>query len=94
MGTKTKKPTATTAAPEGGEEKEKREVERIDLTEFIDAATATLPEGCELEVSGVSKGGKRLDLIRGDAIVRLISGIRTVDVKHLLIGIAKGRAIE
>lgn len=72
----------------------KKEVNTIDLNGYLDAANAALPDGVELEIVSIAKGGKRIDLVRGDTVTRMVRNLRTVDVKHVLIGIAQGRAIE
>lgn len=75
--------------------KDRKPTERIDLQPTIAEVLATFPEGFDIEVSGVSKKGKRVDLIRKDGvIVRLETGLRTIDAQWYLKGIAKGRTIE
>lgn len=68
----------------------KKDPERIDLDPSIAKVLGTLPENTEIEISSVSKGGKRIDLIRaGGETIRLVSGLAKRDVKWYLEGMAK-----
>lgn len=70
--------------------KKKKDPERIDLEPSIQRVLGTLPEKTEIEISSISKGGKRIDLIRADGqTIRLVSGLAKRDVKWYLEGMAK-----
>lgn len=64
------------------------------LDEALDRANATMPEGVELEIVVVPGKGKRIDLVRGDAVTRFETGLKANTAIAMLDGIAKGRAIQ
>lgn len=78
------------------EDDSERKAAPIDLEPLIADAMSTLPEGCEIEVSHLTGGGKRIDLVRKDgSIVRLKKGAKTAVIcGAVLEGIAIGRRIQ
>ncbi len=76
--------------------KSKTKKPRLDLAPIMADAMSTLPEGCEIEVSNIAGGGKRIDLVRPDGmIVRLKSDAKGLtDCAAILEGIAIGRRIQ
>lgn len=87
----TKKPAKVDNA-----EPEDKKASPIDLVPLIEDVNSTLAEDNEIEVSHISGGGKRIDLVRPDgSIVRLYKGAKTaVLAGAVLEGIAIGRRIK
>ncbi len=86
----TPEPTPATTSDAASKKKKKKDPERIDLEPSTAKVLGTFPEGVDIEISSINKGGKRIDLIRADGTtVRLVSGLAKRDVKWYLEGMAK-----
>lgn len=68
-------------------------METVDIDSVIEDVNAALPEGCEVDISTTTRDGKRVELIKGDTVTRLTSGLNKREAFYFLSGMLKGREI-